>query len=427
MSVTPEITELKGGLRVVTTPVPTAQSVSVSVFAGAGARGETERTMGVAHFLEHMMFKGTTERPNAIVIAEAIEGAGGVLNAYTAKELTCYWNHVPYDQLELAMTVLADMFYESLLDPEEIERERTVVKQEISRAKDQPGSYVGELLGRAVYGDHQMGWPTAGTNETVDGLQRDDFVDWLQSRYTAPNTVLSVAGNTNHAQVVALAERLFARSPSAEAPPNVGVNGDSMPADRVAIDERPIAQSNIALGFPGISRTDPDRYTLTILNAVLGRGMSSRLFKEVRERRGLAYSVGSSLSRHSDTGMFVVSAGVSPENAAETVGVILEELEKMATDAVGAGELQKAKDYTVGSFRLSLESSMALGQRAGESLLTLGEIEPVDSIVTKLRAVTAEEVIEVAQRILKRERAALAIVGPSVDESALRDVLGSAD
>ena len=426
MSVTPEITELKGGLRVVTTPVPTAQSVSVNVFAGAGARGETERTKGVAHFLEHMMFKGTTERPTAIAIAEAIEGAGGVLNAYTAKELTCYWNHVPYDQLELAMTVLADMFYNSLLDAEEIDRERTVVKQEISRGKDQPGSYVGELLGRAVYGDHQLGWPTAGTEETVDGLQRDDFVDWLQARYTAPNTVLSVAGNTNHAQVVALAERLFAGSPHAAAPENVGVNGDELPADRVAVDERPISQSNIALGLPAIARKDPDRYTLMILNAVLGRGMSSRLFKEVRERRGLAYSVGSSVSRHSDSGMFVVSAGVSPENVLETVSVIFEELEKMTNEAVGAEELQKAKDYTIGSFRLSLESSMALGQRAGESLLTLGEIEPVESVVARLRAVTADDVIRVAQRILKRERAALAIVGPSVDEPALRDLLGAA-
>ncbi len=425
MSVTPEITELKGGLRVVTTPMPTAQSVSVNVFAGAGARGETERTKGVAHFLEHMIFKGTTERPTAIAIAEAIEGAGGVLNAYTAKELTCYWNHVPYDELELAMTVLADMFYDSLLDPEEIDRERTVVKQEISRGKDQPGSYVGELLGRAVYGDHQMGWPTAGTDETVDGLQRDDFVDWLESQYTAPNTVLSVAGNTRHEQVVALAERLFSGSRHVAAPANVGINGNVLPADRLAIDERPISQSNIALGIPSIARKDPDRYNLMIMNAVLGRGMSSRLFKEVRERRGLAYSVGSSASRYSDIGMFVVSAGVSPEKVSEAVSVILEELERMTQETVGAEELKKARDYTVGSFRLSLESSMALGQRAGESLLTLGEIEPVESVVAKLRAVTADDVIRVAQRILKRERAALAIVGPSVDESALRELLGA--
>ena len=280
-------------------------------------------------------------------------------------------------------------------------------------------------MGRAVYGDHQMGWPTAGTEETVDGLQRQDFVDWLEAGYTAPNTVLSVAGNTDHDRVVALAQRLFARSPRSEAPENVAVNSDDLPVDRVVYDERPISQSNIALGLPAIARKDPDRYTLMILNAVLGRGMSSRLFKEVRERRGLAYSVGSSVSRHSDSGVFVVSAGVSPEKVSETVAVILEELAKMTTEAVGAEELQKAKDYTVGSFRLSLESSMALGQRAGESLLTLGEIEPVESVVAKLRAVTADDVMRVAQRILKPERAALATVGPSVDEAALRELLGA--
>ena len=425
MSVTPEITELKGGLRVVTTPVPTAQSVSVNVFAGAGARGETARTMGVAHFLDHWMFTGTTARPTAIAIAEAIEGAGGVLNAYTAKELTCYWNHVPYDQLELAMTVLADMFYDSLLDPKEIDRERTVVKQEISRGKDQPGSYVGELLGRAFYGDHQMGWPTTGTDETVDGLQRDDFVDWLQARYTAPNTVLSVAGNTNHAQVVALAERLFAGSPTAAAPDNVGVNGDELPADRVAIDERPIAQSNIALGLPAIARKDPDRYTLTILNAVLGRGMSSRLFKEVRERRGLAYSIGSGVTRYNDTGVMSISAGVSAEQVPETTQVIKAELMKLVDEPTGEEELTKARDYTTGTFRLSLETPMALAQRTGELLLMLGEIETIDDIVERLQAVTAEDVQRVAKRLFRDDNFSMSLVGPGADESVLGKALAA--
>ena len=423
MPVTPETSTLPGGLRVVTTPVPTAESASVSVFVGAGSRGETARTKGVAHFLEHMMFKGTANRPTAIDVAEAIEGAGGVLNAYTSKELTCYWNHVPYDELELAMDVLADMFRNSLLDAEEIDRERTVVKQEISRAKDQPGAYVGELLGRAVYGDHQMGWPTAGTEETVDGLQRADFLDWMGGWYGAPNVVLSVAGRTEHERVVALAERLFGGTP-AEAPPlNAGVDGDELPADRIAFDERPISQSNLALGIPALSRHDPDRYILSILNAVLGRGMSSRLFKEVRERRGLAYSVGSSVSMHSDSGVFVVSAGVSPEKVGETVEVVLAQLEEITREEVGDEELKKAIDYTVGSFRLGLESTMSLGRRAGESLLMLGEIEPVESIVAKLRAVTAGDVKRAAQRVLRRERAALALVGPSVEESALRDIL----
>ncbi|MEX1195522.1 MAG: pitrilysin family protein [Dehalococcoidia bacterium] len=423
MPVTWQITEIAHGLRVVTTSVPTAESASVNVFVGAGSRGEVERTKGVAHFLEHMMFKGTSERPTAIAVAEAIEGAGGVLNAYTSKELTCYWNHVPFDELDLAMDVLADMLNHSLLDAGEIDRERSVVQQEISRAKDQPGSYVGELLGRAVYGDHQMGWPTAGTEETVQELQRQDFVDWMDAWYGAPNVVLSVAGRVEHDHVVDLAGRIFVNGRGAVAPAVQPVPMAELPAERVVVDERPINQSNMALGIPAIRRDDPDRYSLMIMNAIIGRGMSSRLFKEVRERRGLAYSVGSSVSRYSDNGVFTVSAGVSPEKVTETVSVILDELEKMTQEEVGEEELKKSRDYTVGSFRLSLESSMSLGQRAGESLITLGEIEPVESVVEKLRAVTAADVMRVAQRILKRERTALAIVGPSIDQPALLKLL----
>jgi predicted Zn-dependent peptidase len=424
MPVTWEISQLEDGLRVVTTPVATSESVSVSVFVGAGSRGETERTMGVAHFLEHMVFKGTPGRPTAIDIAEAIEGAGGVLNAYTSKELTCYWNHVPYDELERAMDVLADMLHHSILDPEEIDRERSVVQQEIKRAKDQPGAYVGELLGRAMYGDHQLGRPTAGTEESVGGMQRADFEEWLGTWYGAPNSVLSVAGNTTHDRVVTLARRYFANGKASASPkmPSLGVE---LPASRVVMDARPISQANVAIGLPALARDDPDRYTLMILNTVLGRGMSSRLFKEVRERRGLAYSVGSSVSRYSDTGMLAVSAGVSPEKLNEAVGVIMEELEKLANEQVGPEELKKAIDYTVGSFRLSLESTMSLGQRSGESLLTMGEIEPIEVVVEKLRSVTSADVLRVAQRIIRRELAALALVGPEADEAGLREALGT--
>ncbi len=209
MPVVPEISELPGGLRVVTTPMASAQSVSVSVFVGAGSRGENERTKGLAHFLEHMMFKGTPKRPSAIEVAEAIEGAGGVLNAYTAKEMTCYWNHVPDDRLETGIEVLADMLHNALLSPEEIDRERSVVQQEIKRTKDQPGAWAGELLGRAMYGDHPMGWSTAGTEDTVAGLAQSDFRDWIGLWYGAPNTVVSVAGSTSHAAVVDLVGRLL--------------------------------------------------------------------------------------------------------------------------------------------------------------------------------------------------------------------------
>jgi predicted Zn-dependent peptidase len=314
------------------------------------------------------------------------------------------------------------MLRNSILDPEEIIRESTVVQQEIKRTKDQPGAFVGELLGRAFYGDHQMGWSTAGTEESVAALTQDDFVDWIEAWYGAPNIVLSVAGNTTHEQVMALAERYFLDGKT-KAPPSMPGLGLEPPAEHVIGDERAISQSNLAMGMPALSRDDPDRYILMILNAVLGRGMSSRLFKEVRERRGLAYSVGSSVSRYSDCGMLGVSAGVSPENVTEAATVILNELDRLTQEPVPAEELKKAIDYTVGSFRLSLESTMALGQRAGESLLTLGEIEPVEGVVEKLRAVTSDDVLRVAQRVVNRKKTAIALVGPDIPEKTLTDLL----
>jgi predicted Zn-dependent peptidase len=422
MSITWEIGTLKNGMRVVTTPMPTSQSASVNLFVGAGSRGEGERNKGIAHFLEHMFFKGTPRRPTAIVVAEAIEGAGGVLNAYTAKEMTCYWNHVPFDELATAIDVLADMFHNALLDPEEIDRERSVVQQEIKRTRDQPGAWVGELLGAAFYGDQPMGWSTAGTEQTVEEMTQEDFKEWIGAWYGAPNVVLSVAGNTTHDEVMALADRHFSGS-AGHAPPPVSAVEGPLPVKRVNGESRAISQANIAMGLPALARMDPDRFALQILNAVLGRGMSSRLFKEVRERRGLAYSVGSSVSRHSDTGMLGISAGVSPENVEEAVTVILAELDKIKESPVPGEELKKAKDYATGSFRLSLESSMALGQRAGESLLALGEIEPVEDVVEQLRSVTADDVMRVGQRLLRRELVSLAVVGPDIDEARLEAVL----
>jgi len=424
MTINPEISELDGGLRVVTTPVPTAQSVSVNVFVGAGSRAEDVRTKGLAHFLEHMVFKGTEKRPTAIDIAEAIEGAGGVLNAYTSKELTCYWNQVPFDRLELAVDVLSDMLTRSLLDQEEIDRECSVVQQEIRRTKDQPGAWCGELLGEALFGDQPMGWSIAGTEDTVAGLRRADFVSWLETWYGAANIVLSVAGNTTPDDVVKLARPHFANGRRPQPPSVTPVEG-RLPARRVISDSRPISQTNLALAMPALPRDDPDRYILQVLNSLLGRGMSSRLFKEVRERRGLAYSVSSSVSRHKDTGVFAVSAGVSPEKLDEAVTVILAELAKVVEEPVPADEMTKARDYTIGTFRLSLETPMALAQRAGEQLLTMGEIESIETVVEKLASVSAEDVLRVAQRVLALERTTLAVVGPELDDERLLALLPS--
>lgn len=425
MAPTPQISTLPNNLRVVTTEVPTAQSVSVNLFVGVGSRGETPRTNGVSHYMEHLLFKGTERRPDAIQIAELIEGAGGVLNAYTSKELTCYWNQVPFDRLALAMDVLADMYQHSLLDEKEIERERTVVQQEIRRAHDQPGAWASELLSRATFGDQPIGWPIAGTLETVEAMGRDDFAQHVATYYTPSNTVLSIAGNTTHEAVMQLAAEHFgpvADKATPTPPPAV----EQLPEERMVVEKREIAQCNMAIAMYGLARLDPDRYALQIMNTVLGRGMSSRLFREVREKRGLAYSVGSGASRYSDIGTVGVSAGVTLENLEEATQVIRDELFKLRDEQVSPEELEKARDFSTGNFRLGLESTMALAQRAGESLLQTGEIEPVDDVVASLRAVTAADVQRVAQRIFKPGGFSMAVVGPGGDADALRDILDAA-
>ena len=420
-----QISTLSNGLRVVTTPVPTAQSVSVNVFVGIGSRGEERRTNGLSHYLEHMLFKGTPRRGDAIVIAEAIEGAGGVLNAYTSKELTCYWNQVPFDKLALAMDVLADMYRNSLLDQGEIDRERTVVQQEIRRAFDQPGSWASELLSRATFGDQPIGWPVAGTIETVEGMQRDDFVRHVATYYVPSNTVISVAGNTTHAEVLGLAERLYGDLPARTAP-SVARAVTQFAPERVVVEKREIAQCNMGIALHALARNDPDRYPLMVMNTILGRGMSSRLFKEVRERRGLAYSVGSGVGRYNDIGTMSVSAGVTLEHLEEATQVIRDQLFRMANEPAGEEEVTKARDFSTGNFRLGLESTMALAQRAGEMLLTTGAIEPIEDVVSSIAAVTAGEVQRVAQRLFKPGGFAMAVVGPGGDADRLEAILAAA-
>jgi predicted Zn-dependent peptidase len=417
-----QISTLENGLRVVTTPVPTAQSVSVNIFVGVGSRGEDRRRSGLSHYMEHMLFKGTTKRPSAIAVAETIEGAGGVLNAYTSKELTCYWNQVPFDRLELAMDVLSDLITDPLLDGDEINRERSVVQQEIRRAHDVPAAWAGELLSRAAYGDQPIGWAVTGTEESVGELQRQDFLDHKSTWYVPGNMVLSVAGNTEHDRVMELAQT-YLGAVKASGSPAFEAARPGLPEEHVLVENRHIAQCNLGFGLRALSRTDPDRYILLILNTVLGRGMSSRLFKEVRERRGLAYAVGSGITRHNDTGLLTISAGVSPEKVSEATTVILQEVFRLVEEPVGEQELTKARDYTVGSYRLSLETAMALAQRAGENLLTVGEIERIEDVVTKLEAVSAADIQRVAVRLLRRDNLAMAMVGPGASQEELAELL----
>ncbi|MGE3857525.1 MAG: M16 family metallopeptidase [Dehalococcoidia bacterium] len=422
----PEIFTLSNGLRLVTTVIPTAQSAATSFFVRVGSRDEVPRTNGLSHYIEHMLFKGTERRPTAPEISEAIEGAGGGLNAFTTKEITCYWNNLPYERVETGIEVLGDMLQRSLLAPEEIERERTVVQQEIRRSHDSPGSYVGELLSTAAYGDQPVGWPIAGSLETVGAMQREDFVSHIGAFYGAANAVLSVAGNIDVAQVRAFVEREFGGLPAGAAAASYAPGRAGRPAEHVLIEPREIEQTNLALSAPGVGRNDPDRYALDLMNTALGRGMSSRLFKEVRERRGLAYSVSSGATRYMDIGSVSVSAGVTREHQEEALQVITAELQRLVDEPMGDEELQRTKDYAAGSFRLSLETPMSLGQRRGTQLLLDGAIEPPDVTVERLRAVTAADIQRVARRVFGARAYSLAVVGPSAPADRLDAILAGA-
>jgi len=417
-----DIVTLPGGLRLITTVVPTAQSVASALYVRVGSRDENPRTNGLSHYIEHMLFKGTERRPTAPEISEAIEGAGGGLNAFTTKEMTCFWNNLPFERVDRGLEVLGDMVQHSLLAAEEIERERTVVQQEIRRAHDQPGSYVGELLSKVTWGDQPIGWPVAGSIETVGAMQRDDFVAHMDAFYTASNCVLSVAGNIDVTQVREIAAREFAALPSGQAPPQADARA-TRPEEYIAIEERELEQTNLALSAPGLPRRDPDRFALDIMNTALGRGMSSRLFQEVRERRGLAYSVSSGATRHRDVGSVSVSAGVTRAHQEEALQVIIAELARIADEAMSDEELERTKEFSVGSFRLSLETPMALGQRRGAQLLLDGEIEPPEVTVAGLRAVTVEDVQRVARRVFGGRRHSLAVVGPSANADRLDAIL----
>lgn len=413
-----ELTTLDNGLRVVTTPMPATQAASVNIFVGVGSRSEPERLNGITHFLEHMVFKGTERRPDAILIAEEIEGAGGTLNAYTNKEFTCYWNIVPFDRVATAIDVAADMLLHSKLDPEEIERECPVVQQELKRNRDNPGAWAGRLIGQAVHGEQPTGWDVGGTVERVATWRRPDFAEHIGAWYRPGNIVLSVAGNVDHARVVELARPLFGGMEPAPIPSVVPYD-PAITGPRVTAESRPIDQCTMFLGLPIFGRDDPDRAALRVMNDVLGAGMSSRLFCEVRERRGLAYSVSSGYGYLSDTGVFTISAGVNREKLDETIAVCLDEATRLVAEDVPAVELRKAKDHSIGRFRLSLETAFSLGQRHGELLMTRGAIESVDEVVAQIEAVTPDDVRRVAARVFRREQLHCAVVGPDVDASEI--------
>ena len=424
VSVEPTIDVLANGLRVAVTSIAHSQAAVLAAYVGVGSRDEARETLGLSHYLEHMLFKGTESRPEPTAISAAIEGAGGSLNAFTSRELTCYWNRVPFDRLSLAMDVLAESVRHSLLAEAEIERERAVICSEIRRAHDQPGQRVSQLLTQATYGAQPLGWEIAGDLQSVGAVTRNHLADHIHTWYRPANMVLSVAGNVEREAVVELAERYWGSGWPAEASepaPRRSAAHDSMSDDLAQIEVRDLEQCNLALALRSIHRLDPDRYALALMNEVLGGGMSSRLFSEIREKRGLAYSVGSHATAFDDAGHLSIMAGVTDEHVLETVDVVIEELGKLVAEPVSEEEIERVREHAIGSFRLGLDAAASWCHRAGGMLLSNGFIEPVEETIAGYESVTAADIQRAARRVIREDNLAAAVVGPFDQADELRE------
>ena len=415
-------TSLENGVRILTATMPQTLAVSVSLFVGVGSRYEPDELGGASHFIEHMLFKGTERRPTARHIAEAIEGIGGYSNAYTDQDSTAYWAKVAAPHFVEAADVLTDMLRHSTFDPLEVEKERRVIVEEINMTMDAPDQWVGILLGRAIWPDHPLGRDIAGTRETVAGLRRDQLLDHVAHHYLPGRTVVSVAGNITHQEVVdTMAERLAVWPP---APARTYLPAPDGPASlRCLVEDRPTEQGHLCLAVPGLPRAHPDRFGLALLNAVLGEGMSSRLFLEVREAQGLAYAVDSSLSALDDAGLLVVYAGVNPEQAPRATRSILAELDRLRREPVLEAELNKAREYVKGRLVLSLEDSGAVSGWYGRQALLLDQTLTPDDVLAAYDAVTAADIQRLARTLFTDEGLCLAAVGPFGDGAELQSAL----
>lgn len=412
---------LSNGLRVLVVPMPHVRSVTVALFFGMGSRFETASEQGVAHLVEHMLFKGSRQFPTAQIISETIEGVGGILNAATDKELTVYWAKVASQHSRLALTLLSDMVRNPIFDPVELEKEKKVVLEELGLAQDAPGEWVHQILSELLWPDQPLGREIAGTEATVRAQTIDDLRRYVQRGYPPSNTVLMVAGNADPAEIIAQAEREL--SGPAAPPPTWVPARDASGQPLVATQARETEQAYLCLGGKSLSRSDPDRYALRLANAVLGDGMSSRLFLEVRERRGLAYDVNSYVSAFHDSGALVVNAGVDPEQVEATVEAILAEIDKLRQHVVPATELRKVKEYLKGRTLLSLEDSASVAQWYATQELLTNELLTPDQAVFRIESVTTEDVLRACQRIFNRDWLNLALIGPPADSDRLRSLL----
>jgi predicted Zn-dependent peptidase len=416
-------TVLHNGLRIVSSSLPHTRSVSINIFIGAGSRYESDDIAGVSHFLEHMLFKGTKRRPTAREISEEIEGIGGVMNAGTDKELTVYWAKVGDHRFAATLDILADSLLNSLLEPEELEKEREVILEELAMTEDSPADIVNILIDEVVWPHQPLGRDTGGTPESVKATTREEIIRYMDQLYVPQNTVVAVAGNVSHAEVV---DRVSEHLGSWEARPFASWYPAEIPehTPRLRLRSKKTEQAHFCLATPGLSAAHPDRYVLDVLNAVLGEGMSSRLFLEIREKRSLCYDVHSYVNHYLDTGSTVVNAGVDPSKLDEALRATIDELRKMG-DVVPDRELTKAKEFIKGRLQLRMEDTRAVASWLGGQELLRREILTVDQVLEIVDSVSAEHLQRVASELWRPEAFRLAVVGPFRSEARFHKLLAA--
>ncbi|MFE9041342.1 M16 family metallopeptidase [Streptomyces sp. NPDC012421] len=416
-------TTLPGGLRIVTETLPSVRSATFGIWAHVGSRDETPALNGATHYLEHLLFKGTAKR-SALDISSAIDAVGGEMNAFTAKEYTCYYARVLDTDLPLAIDVVCDMLTGSLILDEDVDAERGVILEEIAMTEDDPGDVVHDLFAQTMFGDTPLGRPVLGTVDTINALSRGQIARFYKKHYDPTHLVVAAAGNVDHATVVRQVRRAFERAGAltrTDAAPIAPRDGSKSirTAGKVELLGRKTEQAHVVLGMPGLARTDDRRWALGVLNTALGGGMSSRLFQEVREKRGLAYSVYSYTSGFADCGLFGVYAGCRPSQIHDVLRICRDELDKVASEGLTDEEIARAVGQLSGSTVLGLEDTGALMNRIGKSELCWGTQMSVDDMLARIAAVTPDEVREVARDVLTR-RPSLSVIGPLKDKQADR-------
>ncbi|NLL89813.1 MAG: insulinase family protein [Dehalococcoidales bacterium] len=404
-------TVLDNGLRIVTEGMPQTNSVSICIFAGVGSRYEKDKVAGVSHFIEHLLFRGTDKRPETRLISEAIEGVGGVLNGGTDKELTVYWCKVPAAHFTTAVDVLADMLLHARFEPSDIEKERQIILEEIKMNYDNPGQRVNQLIDGSLWYGSPLGRDVAGSKKTVSAITREELLEYKNMSYLPSNAVVAIAGNVGHDEAVrAVSEYLGCWGNRKHFHKFKSYQLKECP--HVKIEKRKIEQAHLCLALPGLSRFDAKRYHLDMLNIILGVGMSSRLFNEVRDKLGLAYTITSYAEHLSDTGSLIVYAGVEPGKLSTAIKVILEQMAIFTRKKVSDEELAKAREMAKGRLLLRMEENRHVASWLGTQEILSNRILTVDDVVAIIDAVTASDIMRIAKELMVSERLKLAVVGP---------------